>query len=429
MTNEPEPASEDRKSQGAEELGDRGAPEVPYDPYALPGRVPSAPQPPPPPEQGVTPYVTGGFASGPQRVLLDPSGRPIPLPGERMWPQEWPSTPLPGGTPPDAAGLPAAAAEHQPRGGVHVEPLPYHRILRTTRYRAWRPAVGLLVLLLATVLLSTLVLIPSLLVGGLGSGETAEDVTAGLLEDPFGLASLLLSLAILIPASMVALLAGHQLRPGWLASVAGRMRWGYLLACLGVGTVVYLVFLMVSALVSLDGAELPETSSATQPAIGLALVALLLGPLQAAGEEYAVRGYLLQAVGSWVRHPAVAVIVTSLVFGALHASNGEPGVSGYTWFISFGVVAALLTITTGGLEAAIGMHVANNVIGLVLLSLAGGSPDAGLDATGLPWTYVIGSWVWWTVYAAIVTRISRRRRLPTRTIVQAPGLVPGPAGV
>ncbi|MDF2498717.1 MAG: family intrarane metalloprotease protein, partial [Arthrobacter koreensis] len=44
------------------------------------------------------------------------------------------------------------------------------------------------------------------------------------------------------------------------------------------------------------------------------LVAVAVVPFQAAAEEYAFRGLLMQVIGSWLRHPAFAILLPVPLF-------------------------------------------------------------------------------------------------------------------
>lgn len=98
-------------------------------------------------------------------------------------------------------------------------------------------------------------------------------------------------------------------------------------------------------------------------------ITLLFIPLQSATEEIALRGYLNQGIGHYIKNPWVIFVITSAAFASLHLGNPEVAegtiqssklmaVSGY--FI-FGMFACLLTYIDGGLETAIGVHAANNI--------------------------------------------------------------------
>jgi membrane protease YdiL (CAAX protease family) len=98
-------------------------------------------------------------------------------------------------------------------------------------------------------------------------------------------------------------------------------------------------------------------------------VTLLFIPLQSATEEIALRGYLNQALGHYLKNPWIVFFITSAGFAALHLGNPEIAagtentsiwiaISGYFFF---GMFMCVLTMIDGGLESAIGVHAANNI--------------------------------------------------------------------
>jgi membrane protease YdiL (CAAX protease family) len=96
----------------------------------------------------------------------------------------------------------------------------------------------------------------------------------------------------------------------------------------------------------------------------LIVVILLTTPFQAAGEEYGVRGLLARSIGSWFSSSrvglVVATVLTSVVFMLLHGA-GDPWLNGY--YFGMGVIFSLLVWRTGGLEAAVALHMVNNLVG------------------------------------------------------------------
>ena len=90
---------------------------------------------------------------------------------------------------------------------------------------------------------------------------------------------------------------------------------------------------------------------------------LLTTPFQAAGEEYAFRGVLNRGAGGFFRAPAVALVV-GLVFSSVlfMLAHGAGDLWLNIYYFCFGAIACLLTWRTGGIEAAIAMHVVNNVL-------------------------------------------------------------------
>jgi len=303
---------------------------------------------------------------------------------------------------------------------VYLEPQPYNRILRTSSYGWWRPMLGLPLVfglwIVASVVGAVVVLLPDIIDGSFVEA-TPEDLTTSLVGEPLGLLATNLSLAALIPLSGLAMVVAHQLRPTWLHSVLGRMRWGFMARCIGVATALFVVYFVAAAVIAAATGEIADTTPAGDPQLLLALVVLLTTPLQAAGEEYAFRGYLLQAFGSWVRGPVIPVLATSLLFSAIHLGDLPSSV----FFFTFGAVAAYLTVKTGGLEAAIGLHVVVNTSQLLLLALSGNQVSSALERSETSWALPVVFGAIMVVYAAIVLRLARRSGLATRTAaVSAP---------
>ncbi len=111
------------------------------------------------------------------------------------------------------------------------------------------------------------------------------------------------------------------------------------------------------------------------------LVPALLGLLiQTGAEELVFRGYLQQQLAARFRSPLVWMILPSVLFGLLHY---EPTLMGdNVWHIvavtgMFGLVMADLTARTGNLGAAWGLHFANNLYALLIVSVP--SPLSGLS--------------------------------------------------
>jgi membrane protease YdiL (CAAX protease family) len=154
------------------------------------------------------------------------------------------------------------------------------------------------------------------------------------------------------------------------------------------------VYLLGSAvLVGLGGVVTtlvaPESTGRGTFEIGATTVAILVAtllatPLQSAGEEIAFRGVVIPAAGSWFRSIRLAMVFGIIVSGALFA---VVHVSLDPWLVSYLVVfsacTALMGVISGGLEAAMAFHVANNVVvGIVNALFAGGGPSVLDRAVG-----------------------------------------------
>lgn len=244
-------------------------------------------------------------------------------------------------------------------------------------------------------------------------GVVAEHADAEVGTDPvtpFGLAAVNLVWALAIPVSWLVLRVVQRLPHGWLASVAGRIRWRWLAVCLGLSVVALTATIVVSMLFPQQpgtevSGELNDWTSRTRDFL---LVIVLLTPLQAAGEEYAFRGYLTQACGGLARGRAAApaaVVLPALLFALAHGAQSAPV---FVDRLAFGLVAGALTLLTGGLEAGIAMHVLNNWAAFGL-ALAFGDLDASLTPDGGTWWTLPGTVTQSLVYLGLVVWMVRRR--------------------
>ncbi|CUR56573.1 Abortive infection protein [metagenome] len=295
----------------------------------------------------------------------------------------------------------------------------YHLLHRAGRPGAWRPIVGVVALVAWMFFFASIVVVtPFLVVAGL-QGKDVGDVFTTLVDldnpTPASLAFLNLALASLIPATFVVSWLLHGLKPGWLTSVMPRMRWRFFVACLGLAVVALVATLLVSALLpqsgAADGAEISGDLNAwTSTTRDFALVVLFLTPFQAAGEEYLFRGYLTQAVGGLFGSRTVAVVVPAVLFALAHGIGQSLPV--FVDRLAFGLVAGVLVIVTGGLEAGIAMHVLNNWLAFGL-ALAYGDLASSLNPTGGSWWSLPATLTQSLVFLGLVWWLSRRNQLRT----------------
>jgi uncharacterized protein len=297
--------------------------------------------------------------------------------------------------------------------------LPYHLILRGGRPGWWRPAVGVLALVAGMLLAAPIAWQIPFLIGFAASGEPVLASVERMLDldnpTPLGLAYLNIVLATAIPLTWLIIRVVHGLRPRWLSSVLPRLRWRYLLVCLGLALLALIATIAVSALLPAQdtGAEISgELNRFTSTTRDFLLVVVLLTPLQAAGEEYAFRGYLAQAFGGLFGHPVPAVVAPAVLFALAHGL----GQSAPIFFdrLAFGLVAGTLVVLTGGLEAGIAMHVLNNWLAFGL-ALAFGDMGSSLNPTGGSWWSIPVTLTQSLVYLALALFVARRMGLETRT--------------
>jgi len=294
----------------------------------------------------------------------------------------------------------------------------YDQLHRLGRPGVWRPLVGIAVLgLLAYVLVPLLLEGPVVLVYLAQGGDWSQRLQTNLDTEhltPFGLGFLNVVLAASIPSVFFVSWLMHRLRPGWVSSVAPRIRWGFFAACLGLALLALLATLIVGAFLPADNANggtdmSGDLNSFTSTTRDFLLVVLLLTPFQAAGEEYVFRGYLTQAFGGIFRSRAVAVVVPATLFALAHGAQSWPV---FVDRLSFGLVAGVLVIATGGLEAGIAMHVLNNFFAFGL-ALAWGDMTEVLNPPGGSWWSLPTTLTQSLLYLWLALLVTRRMGLRT----------------
>ncbi|MFE9698846.1 CPBP family intramembrane glutamic endopeptidase [Streptomyces sp. NPDC006270] len=242
----------------------------------------------------------------------------------------------------------------------------------------------------------------------LDAGPAAADSDL-FFDDPVAdLAVQLLGLAIGIP---IVLWGARMLgrRPaGTVSSVIGRLRWGWLWRCAAVAFP--LMVLQVGLLIAWTWNDEPLGESGAGfpgwPVFLLSLaVVLALVPFQAAAEEYVFRGWLVQVIGRVVRSPWPAIVLASLLFALAH---GFGELSGFLLLLYSALWWGWLVIRTGGLEAVIVMHVANNLLAFGLAAGFGelASTETAADA---PWQAMAVELVFAPLYCLTMARIAGRR--------------------
>ncbi|MEV5493311.1 CPBP family intramembrane glutamic endopeptidase [Streptomyces bobili] len=302
-----------------------------------------------------------------------------------------------------------------------AEPLAHHRLARIRgRHRWWRPVLGTLFVAVAYTV--TVGLLYGL-VDAVGAARGHRRGPDGTVE--FGpVTSTAVDLTMLAVAIPVVLLAVRWIgrRPaGTVSSVTGGLRGRWLGLCLLAA--VPILAATTGAMLLLPAEDEPSQQWAGWEVFGPALAMLvLLVPLQAAAEEYVFRGWLTQAVGAFLRSPWIAIAPQAVLFAAAHGW-GTPW--GFADLVVFGAVAGWLTVRTGGLEAAIGLHAVNNLLAFAAAaSVVDGlaSDDTAADA---PWELVLLDLAGVALYAAAVLWLARRHR-PARTAPAALAAVPVP---
>jgi uncharacterized protein len=322
---------------------------------------------------------------------------------------------------------------------VVPEGLPYHRIHEAGLRGGWRPLVGVILAAIGLLVVGSLIVLIPFLVWYAATGAQVQESLNRLVDvehpTPAGLAYINLTLSMMIPISWFLERTLHGLLPRWLASVGPRIRWRFLLACLGAAVVALIATLVVSAIVPSQSDDVGGHANAfTSTTRDYLLVLLFLTPFQAAGEEYLFRGYLTQAFGgitsslvgasSRVPRAVFAIVPPAFLFGLAHGLGQSLPV--FFDRFAFGLVAGTLVVLTGGLEAGIAMHVLNNWLAFGL-ALAYGDMASTLNPTGGSWWSIPVTLTQSLVYLGLAVLVARRLGVSTAT--GPPVLEPSPGRV
>ena len=304
---------------------------------------------PAPPDSGSGANTQHGTPEPPAESSADP-----PAPGEQV----------------------GATAVRQPpapsRRAVIAGGQPYHLLARNSAHRWWRPLAALVVFVVVAVLalvtsLVTLVALATL--PRLGSSDVFTAADQVLRDEMFLLFAGFATLTVLLPSVWVAVRTVQNRPFSSVSSVVGRLRWRWLGECLGIAAALLgAVFAFGIGYELIAGPREPVAFPGWPTYLTIAAIALLVVPVQCAAEEYAFRGFLVQTLTAWTRTPWVGIVLSAVAFLFSH---------GYTdWLVwlqllLMALVMSWLTLRTGGLEAAIGLHVANNVLSLLVAGVYG----------------------------------------------------------
>jgi len=177
----------------------------------------------------------------------------------------------------------------------------------------------------------------------------------------------------------------HKLPLGRLFSYIGRLRWRRLFIAMGIVAIIYPLWTVIYyCLFPQDLAELTWQTNWNGWLI-LTVITLILCPIQAGSEEFLVRGYLNQGLIKTFRSPWPVFILTSAFFAWLHTNNPESEGQYWQYMASifvFGIGMCVLVYYEGGLESAMGYHIANNIYAFSIFGYA----DPTLPDSAIVWT-------------------------------------------
>jgi membrane protease YdiL (CAAX protease family) len=190
-----------------------------------------------------------------------------------------------------------------------------------------------------------------------------------------------------------------------------KIRWSHFLISALVWTVISAIYFVVY--LKIDPANFVLNNS-TISLLFIAIMAVLLIPVQAGLEEVVFRGYLMQGFAVVIRNRFFPLIMTSLFFGLLHSFNPEVDKFGFLTmmpqYVLFGLIFGIITILDDGIESSMGAHAANNIFLVIFVT----NEASALQTPALyeqldvhPWTEFTGLLLSGIAFILVLTVIFR----------------------
>lgn len=236
----------------------------------------------------------------------------------------------------------------------------------------WRYLVGVAIIIFASQL-GTIPLIVAVAFKSLQSGGDIENiqdpnVLMGILDSNLTLFLMLLSFAIGLLGLYFVVKFLHRQPFIELTTSRRKTDWGRIFFGFG------LIAVFTVLVTGYDYYTNPEDyvlQFQLVPFLILAVIAIVMVPLQTSFEEYLFRGYLMQGIGVLAKNRWLPLIITSVVFGGLHMANPEVDKLGpviMVFYIGTGFLLGIMTLMDEGMELALGFHAGNNLIAALLVT-------------------------------------------------------------
>ncbi len=253
---------------------------------------------------------------------------------------------------------------------------PFDRWLDAARPKAslWRTLVGVLIIVTVWMGWSFLVVLATILVSAFTVREAFDlnEVITSIVEAETPLMTLVILstfLGLWFGVWIALRLMHDGQRMKTLFSPEGRVRGNEFAQ----GLLVVAGYLAINIGLSLAAGFVPYRSALpVQDWAVFALPVALLIYFQSSGEELAFRGYLVQQLGARFNSAIVWGFLPAFLFGWGHFTS-EPTLEFGLYYVAsttlFGLVAAATIWRTGGLAAAMGLHVGNNIAAFLLVGI------------------------------------------------------------
>ena len=236
---------------------------------------------------------------------------------------------------------------------------------------SWRYIIGILGVIIVWQVLAAIPLVVALTLknGGMSAMMSGDisNMSKILGSNPF-LFFMLLTFVIALISIFIFVKFLHKQSITALTTARKKIDWKRISFSFVLWAVISTIFIFLDIYLSPEDYEFNFN---LVPFLTLAVIAILMIPLQTSMEEYFMRGYMMQGLGVMTKNRWFPLVFTSLLFGMLHIFNPEVDKLGYgilVFYIGTGFFLGIITLMDDGLELALGFHAANNLTAALLVT-------------------------------------------------------------
>ena len=235
----------------------------------------------------------------------------------------------------------------------------------------WRYILGIITVFMAWQIFGGIPLLVAVLLKSdslavLGSGDLGA--MSSILGSNYFLFLMLLTFAIGLFSLFVFVKFVHKQSIKSLTTARKKVDWNRIVFAFILWAVISIIFIFIDIHFSPEDYQFNFN---LLPFLILALVSVIMIPIQTSMEEYFIRGYMMQGLGIMAKNRLFPLVFTSLLFGLMHILNPEVEKLGYgilIFYIGTGFFLGILTLMDKGLELALGFHAANNLTAALLVT-------------------------------------------------------------
>ncbi len=264
---------------------------------------------------------------------------------------------------------PIPGASRQPKKRyLPTQDTNYVHMLRGPQNKAWKPfaSAGIFLSTMGIIIAGTFIVLLVFMIVTQMETSLTEDITQQTIST-MGIIDFTVGNFVLgsfIFAAMLSTWAVFRIKPGFVSSVLGKFRWKWFGWCLLVVIPIWTLLFGLTTIIDLGLGSTIKLFPIEKPGLVLTFILLvfLTTPIQAAGEEYAFRGWLIQNISSLFKDRLVGVciagLISTIIFSGLHLNINPLALLLY---FSLSISALTMTYKTGGIEAACAVHIVHNI--------------------------------------------------------------------